>query len=78
MKIVYVSDDGKEVFKSKKLALAYERAMKRTVSVPLVLLREAIRQCTPYHIAKKERDWLREMLERHLPKSEHSAKSETP
>ena len=70
MKIVYVSDDGKEVFRSKADCVAYEKKIKKTVPVPVMFLKEAIRQCTPYMIAKKERDYLRDILERYLPKEE--------
>lgn len=70
MKIAYCSDDGKEVFVSKKDCQAYERKVKQTVRVPLMFLREAIRQCTPYHIQSKERNWLREKLEDCLPVAE--------
>ena len=68
MKTVYASDDGKEVFLSKKDCATYERKVKQTVRVPLFVLKEAIRQCTPCMIQKKERDWLKEILERSLPK----------
>lgn len=67
MKTVYCTDDGKEVFASKKDCLAYEKKVKQTVRVPLFVLKEAIRQCTPYMIPKRERDWLKELLERSLP-----------
>jgi len=67
MKTLYASDDGKEFFLSKKDCAAYERKMKQTARVPVFVLQEAIRQCTPYMIQKKERDWLRELLERSLP-----------
>lgn len=68
MRTIYQSSDGKEFFLSKKDCATYERKVKQTVRVPLFVLKEAIRQCTPYMIPKKERDWLREMLERSMPK----------
>lgn len=70
MKTVFISNDGTEVFESKADCLAYDREQKKTAKVPLIFLREAIRQCTPYMIPKRERDWLREKLEQCLPPKE--------
>lgn len=74
MKTAYCSDDGKEVFMNKQDCLTYERRLKQTVRVPVMFLREAIRQCTPYHISSKERTWLKEKLEQCLPVKERPKK----
>ncbi len=67
MKTIYVSDDQK-VFTSAAKCRKHERVTNRRVSVPLYLLREAIRQATPYMVSAKERRELAAELQKWMPK----------
>lgn len=69
MKPFFLSSDG-EVFETRADCTRHERAMGKTVPIPVILLREAIRQCSPYMIVKKERDYLKDKLEQCLPVKE--------
>lgn len=68
MKITYEAHDGTR-FSSRAACLSHERRIARRVSVPLWLVKEALRQATPYLILAKERRWLAEQLKRHVPKT---------
>lgn len=59
---LFISDDGKE-FDSKLACEDHERRMAMRVTIPMPLIEEAIRQCTPYMISAKERKMLKLQLE---------------
>lgn len=54
MKTVYIAADD-TCFIDAKECRNYERAMMKTVKIPLPLAKEALRQCTPYMVTAKER-----------------------
>ncbi len=59
---LFISDDGKE-FDSQMACEEHERRMAMRADLPMPLLEEAIRQCTPYMISAKERKMLKLQLE---------------
>lgn len=64
---VFIALDG-SVFLKRGECIAYERDQMKTVKIPESLLREAIRQATPYMVTAKERRELAERLGAYLPK----------
>lgn len=65
MRTFFASKDGK-VFTSKAKCRIHERVTLRTVKVPVHLIKEAIRQGTPYMISAKERRELAAKLAEYL------------
>lgn len=65
MKTLYVSND-ETVFHSEEECRRYETELERTVSVPVCVIQEAIRQATPYMVTARERRALAEKLKRYL------------
>lgn len=67
MKTIYIAND-QTCFRSKRACRKYEQKFVKTVRIPLVLLQECHRQCTPYMVLAKERRELAAKLEPYLSK----------
>lgn len=67
MRTVFISSD-QQVFTSEKKCREHERRTQQKIRVPLFLIKEAIRQATPYMVTAKERRDLAAKLEACLPK----------
>lgn len=67
MKTVYIAADG-TAFANAKACRKHEALMLPKVKVPLWLLKEAMRQCTPYMVSAKERRELLAQLQLHIPR----------
>jgi hypothetical protein len=66
MRRIYIAADD-TLFDDEEKCLEYEKELLRTVSVPVTVLAEAIRQCTPYMVTAAERRALSAKLKRYLP-----------
>lgn len=66
MKAFYIADDG-VVFEDEGACRKHDQRLSRTTPLPVILLEEAIRQCTPYMVTAKERRELAAKLKNYLP-----------
>jgi hypothetical protein len=78
MRTIYMANDD-TFFKTEEDCRKHEELLARTVSIPVIVLEEAIRQATPYMVTAKERRELAEKLKRYLPQesAEANAASQT-